>query len=247
MNRKKQRKKNKWVDKGILAVLIAFGVGLAALGFFMISSMVAKNRENKEPEDTASATATAAADEEPPADEADIVRYTCIISEDDDAGEGSEFSMEFNEKAGTFKLLINSGGTGSEMDKGTFQKDEKGIKTVGRRGNKTTLVYDGDYLVSINALFEGTVPKGRTFKKKFVHEVDGESKIEIHFHKDGTFNQKIVRYSAGLDGKDTAEVSEGTYAHKGKFIERKREDGVKLMSYYIYKNKLCTSYYKKID
>lgn len=243
MGKKKQSKNKKLVDKGILAVLVAFGIGIAALAFFMVSSLVPGKGENREaenlPEETASAT------EEPPVDEADLVRYTCLISDKETDGEGSEFSLEFNEKAGTYRELLNSGDSSSEIDRGTFQKEEDGIKTVSRRETKNTLMYDGNYLVSKNAMFEGTVPKGRTFKKKFTHEVDGESKIEIYFRRDGTFNQKVVKYSGGIDGKDTSEVMKGTYVHKGKFIERKRENGEKLMPYYVYKNKLYTSYYKK--
>lgn len=244
MGKKNHSNNKKWVDKGILAVLIAFGIGAAALIFFMVSSLTAQRKENQEvknpPAETASAT------EEPPVNESDLVRYTCLISDKETDGEGSEFSLEFNKKTGTYRELLNSGDSGSEIDRGTYEKGKDGINTVSRRGTKNTLIYDGDdYLVSKNAIFEGTVPKSKTFKEKFIHDVDGESRIEIHFRKDGTFNQKVVKYSGGLDGKDVTDVTTGTYAHKGKFIERKRESGEKLMPYYVYKNKLYTSYYKK--
>lgn len=244
MGKNKQGKNKKWVDKGILVVLIVFGIGVAALIFFMVSSLTAQKKKEQEAKNPPAASASAT--EEPPVDEADLVRYTCLISDKETDGEGSEFSLEFNKKAGTYRELINSGDSGSEIDRGTYKKGEDGINTVSRRGTKNTLIYDGDdYLVSKNAMFEGTVPKSRTFKKKFVHNVDGESRIEIHFRKDGTFNQKVVSYGGGIDGKDVSDVTTGTYAHKGKFIERKRKNGEKLMPYYIYKNKLYTSYYKR--
>lgn len=40
MGKNKQGKNKKWVDKGILVVLIVFGIGVAALIFFMVSSLL---------------------------------------------------------------------------------------------------------------------------------------------------------------------------------------------------------------
>lgn len=242
MGKKRNGRNRKWVDKGSLAVLVAFGVGAAVLVFFMVKSLTPgkeEARRNDKPQ------ATTAATEEPPVDEADISRYICVISEEDDGEEGSRFCMELNEKTGTYRELINSGDSSSEIDRGTFQKEEDGIRMEGRRGNQNVLLYEGEYLVSKNALFKGNVPEGKTFDKVFSHKVEGESEIVTRFKKNGTFSQKVIRYRAGLDGKDTSKAVKGTYVRKGKFIERTGEDGVKLMPYYIYKNRLCTSYYKK--
>lgn len=242
MSGKKHGKNRKWVEKGTLAVLIVFAAGVAALVFFMVRSLA----PGKEKEPGATKAPEAAATTEPPANEEDLTRYTCKISDKKDDGEGSEFCMEFNEKLFTYRELINTGDTSSEIDRGTFQKEKDGIRMEGRRGNKNFLLYEQDYLVSQNALFEENVPKQETFQKTFTHVVDGESRIVIEFKKNGTFSQKVTRYSAGLDGKDTSESEKGTYRHKGRFIERTGEDGLKLMPYFIYKDKLCTSYYKKI-
>ena len=53
-----------------------------------------------------------------------------------------------------------------------------------------------------------------------------------------------MRYKANLDGSDTDNAAAGTYKRKDRFIYRTKDDGSKMMPLYIYKDRMCTSYYK---
>lgn len=246
MSKNKQVKKGKWVDKGITIVLIIFAIGVAALILFIVGSKISEKKQEQAAESPAAATKAAEATETPPVDEADLVRYSCVISEEGKDTEGSEFLLAFNKKEGTYVQYLNAGDSSSELETGTFSKTKEYIKTTNNKGTENFLLYEGNYLVSKNALYEGTVPESKTFARTFTHEVDDVSKIEIKFRKDGTFSQKILRYSGSGEGEGKADTLEGTYRHKGRFIERKRENGDKLMPLYVYQDTLCASYYKKV-
>lgn len=234
-------KKGKLLDRIMTVVLILFAVGvIATIAAVVIQKMPKKTVEKKT--ETASGSA---AEEEEEVDEKYITRYSCVISEGNESEDsGSIFYLELNEKDGTYKEYLKAGSEKSEINSGTFTRTEDAIETVNKDKKKNTLYYEGKYLISKNAIYDGEVPETKTFKRTFVSEVSDESKVEIKFKKDGTFTQNIVRYSANLDGSDTTNAAEGTYKRKGNFIERKKSDGEKMLSLYVYKNQLCTSYYK---
>lgn len=242
----KNRKQGKLMDLGMTIVLIAFAVGIVV----MLVAMIRTNLVKKEAEEAASATATPAVTTEPTAtpvkNEEDITRYSCIIAEKgEEEDSGSAFCLEFNEKTGTYEEFLNAGSSSSVLNHGTFEKLENGIKTVNKDKKENMLYYDGKYLISGNGLYKGKkVPNKKTFDITLTNEVDGESKVEIVFKKDGTFTQNIVRYSAALDGSDTEDDMSGTYEKDGKLIRRKKDDGTETMPLYVYKGRLCSSYYK---
>jgi hypothetical protein len=240
-----RRNSGKWVDKGTLVVLLAFIAGVVILAFFMINNSISSKKTDTADNSTAETASPAAVETEEPVDEADLTRYTCVISEEGEDTEGSEFSLEFNEKNGTYKEYLNAGTSSSVLENGTFTRKKKHIRTVDKKGNENLLLYEGKYLISNNALYDGKVPKAKTFNKTFTHMVENVSKIKITFKKDGTFKQEIIRYSGDSDSDGQSDTIEGTYEHDGKFIKRNRESGEKLMSLYVYEDTLCASYYKR--
>lgn len=245
MSKNRRTKHGKWVDKGTTVVLTGFAVGIVLLAFFMITGSLSSTKKNETADISAETVSPAAVETEEPVDEADITRYTCVISEEGTDTDGSEFSLELNKKNGTYKEYLNAGTSSSELDSGTFTKEKKHIRTTDKKGNENLLLYDGRYLISNNALYTGKVPKARTFNKTFTHEVEGVSKIEIKFKKNGTFTQRILRYSGESDSDGKSDTITGTYEHHGKFIKRNRESGEKLMPLYVYEDRLCASYYKR--
>lgn len=242
------RKKGKWMDRGMGILLILFVVGIV---FVVVSIVSDTMRKKNAEENTASSSAIAATgspetkEEEKEVDEKYITRYSCVISAGNESEDsGSIFYLELNEKDQTYKEYLKAGSTKSELNHGTFTRTDESIETVNSEKAANTLYMDGEYLISKNALYDGEVPDKKTFKKTFVTEVEGESKIELKFNKNGSFIQNVVRDSAGLDGSDTSDTAEGTYVRKGKFIKRTNDNGEKMMSLYVYKGKLCSKYYK---
>ncbi len=241
----KNRKKGKLLDLGMTIVLIAFAVGIVVMIVAIIRTNVVKKAEEEAASATEAPAVTAEPTSTPVKNEEDITRYNCIIAEKgEDENSGSAFCLEFNERTGTYEELLNAGSSSSVLSHGTFEKLEKGIKTVNKDKKENMLYYDGKYLVSGNGLYDGKVPNQKVFDKTFTNVVDGESKVEIVFKKDGTFTQNIVRYSAGLDGSDTEDAMSGTYEKDGKLIKRKKDDGTEAMPLYVYQKQLCTKYYK---
>lgn len=244
----KRGKKNKWMEIGTTVVLLGFVVILAGS---VIVTVKGKRSGQSKGDDSISVTAAPASggaieEEEEEVPEADITRYSCIISQGNGSeSSGSAFHFEFYDKKGTYKEFLEAGDSKSELHHGTYTKREDSIEVTNEDGEKNILYRDGDYLISQNALYDGEVPDKKTFDKTFVSEAEGESKIEIEFKKDGTYTQRIIRYSAGLAGEDTDNASTGTYKRKGRLIERKKDGEDEVMPYFIYKNRLCTGYYKK--
>lgn len=241
----KNRKKGKLMDLGMTIVLVAFAVGIVVIIVAIIRTNIAK----KAAEEAASATSAPAVTSKPTAtpekNEADITRYSCVIAEKgDEEDSGSAFCLELNEKTGTYEELLNAGSSSSVLNHGTFERQSEGIKTVNKDKEENMLYYSGKYLVSGKGLHKGTVPDKKTFNKTFSNQVDGESKVDIVFKKDGTFTQNIVRYSAALDGGDMENAMSGTYERDGEFIRRKKDDGTEAMPLIVYKGKLCTRYYE---
>lgn len=230
------------MDKAITVVLIAFVIGVIAVIVLTING--AGSNGSNDTASEASPTATGAAVTEEPENEADLERYHCVLAEKSGDTEESEFSLALNKKKGTYKQYLNSGTSSSVLDNGTYVKNKKGIVLTNKKGTKSTLLYDGKYLVSESAIFKETVPKGAKFNKTFTHVVNGVSSIRVVYKKNGKFTQEIVRKSSSSSGDGQKNKMKGTYVRKGKFIERKREDGTSLMPIYIYKNKICTSYYE---
>lgn len=245
MSNNRKRKKGKLMDWGMTIVLAAFTIGIVV----MVVAIVRTNMAKKAEEEAASATAVPTVTSEPTAtpvkNEAEITRYSCVIAEKgEDENSGSAFCLELNERTGTYEELLNAGSSSSVLNHGTFERQSDGIKTVNKDKEENMLYYYGKYLVSEKGLYEGTVPEKKMFSRTFSNEVDGESKVELVFKKDGTFTQNIVRYSAALDGSDTEDAMSGTYERDGKFIKRTKDDGTEAMSLIVYKGQLCTSYYK---
>ena len=178
-------------------------------------------------------------------DEKYITRYTQVISNDtkDNKG-GSIFYLELNENDGSYKHFLKAGDEKNELNHGTFKKIENGIETTNKDGIINTYKNHNGYLISEKSFYDKKIPNKKTFDLTLLNETKDVSKITIKFKKNGKFSQNITRYSAGLDGKDTANVAKGTYYRKKNFIYRKRDDNTDLMPLLIYDNKLCTSYYK---
>lgn len=242
----RQNKKGKWMDKGITIVLIAFAIGVIALALFMIMNHISEKKKEEAAKEPAATATAAAATATPQVDESEITRYICVISKGTKDSEQTEFHMEFHDKTGTYRELLKTGDSTSRLSDGTFTKTKDSIDIVNNKGDKNRLLYDKDhYLVSQNALYEGDVPDSVTFNQTFSHDVDGVSSIRIKFHKNGTFSQRVVRNSAGSDSNGQTDTVDGTYKHKGRFIYCTQKDGNKLMPFYVYKNKLCASYYRK--
>lgn len=251
MSKGKKTIHKKWMDKGITIILVAFALGVAALILFMVKDKFSESIQKEQR--TASSSTAPKPTATPKPDEADLIRYRCEISEENKDSEGSEFLLVLNKKLGTYTQYLNAGETESELESGTYVQTKENITITNKQGVESLLLYDGDYLISQNAVYKGNVPKSRTFDKTFIHEVkETDSAVQMIFHKNGTFEQTIRR-SQGLtaekqEGKVKGQENKlkGTYKHKGKFIERKRENGQKLMSLYIYNNQICASYYKRI-
>lgn len=239
----KRKKKRSIMDIATTIILIVCVIGFVGM---VVSIVYTKNKDKNDSTQTAQATATgSAATEEPKVDEKYITRYGCVISEGTQSDEsGSAFYLELNEKDKTYKRLLNAGKESSELSRGTFTRTKEGIETVDKDNNKDLFYFEGDYLISRQALYQGKVPDQTTFNKTFVNEVEGDNKVKIQFKKNGKFAQSIVRYKANLDGSDTDNAAAGTYKRKGKFIYRTKDDGSKMMPLYIYKDRMCTSYYK---
>lgn len=241
----KRKKKRSIMDIATTIILIVCAIGFVGM---VVSIVYTKNKDKNDSTQTAQATATAtgsAATEEPKVDEKYITRYGCVISDGTQSDEsGSAFYLELNEKDKTYKRLLNAGKESSELSRGTFTRTKEGIETVDKDNNKDLFYFEGDYLISRQALYQGKVPDQTTFNKTFVNEVEGDNKVKIQFKKNGKFVQSIVRYKANLDGSDTDNAAAGTYKRKGKFIYRTKDDGSKMMPLYIYKDRMCTSYYK---
>ena len=241
MSNNSHKKKTSIMDKGITIVLVAFAIGVVAVIALTIAGAQSNGKKSKSSE--AEATATGPAVTEEPENEADLDRYRCVLAEKGTDTEASEFSLTLNRKKGTYKQYLNAGTESSVLDNGTYVKKKDGIEIINKKGTKSKLLYDGSYLVSENAIFDGKVPKAAKFTKTFTHKTSGVSNVRIQFKKNGKFTQEIVRNSSSSSKGQKNKLS-GTYVHKGKFIERKKEDGTKLMPLYIYKNKICTSYYE---
>ncbi len=244
----KKGKKNRWMNIGMTVVLAGFAIALAgSVTVAVYSEMKQRGVVGRPAATEAPATGSAvSAEEEEEMDEADIIRYSCVISEGNgDENSGSAFYMEFYYKKGTYKEFLVAGDSKSELHRGTYKEGKESIEAVDKDGKKNTLFRDGDYLVSENAMFDDEVPDKKTFDKTFVNEVQDKSRVEIEFKKDGTYSQRITRYSAGLTGDDTNDITTGTYERKGNMIMRKQDGREEVMPYYIYQGKLCTGYYKK--
>lgn len=238
------KKKTSIMDKAITIVLIVFAAGLITVVGLTING--ARSGGQKKTASEAEATATGAAVTEEPENEADLERYRCVLAEKSGDTEESEFNLTLNKRKGTYKQYLNAGTNSSVLDNGTYVKKKDGIELTNKKGVKSKLLYDGKYLVSENAIFKGNVPKGKKFNKTFTHKVNGVSSIRVVYKKNGKFSQQIVRKSGSSSSSGQKNNMTGTYVRKGKFIERKKEDGTDLMSIYIYKNKICTSYYEPV-
>ena len=242
---KQKRKKRSLMDQLTGIVLVVFAVGVLVMVAVVIREKMPK-KEASEPVATAAASDSAvsgsATDEE--VDERYLTVYKSESSGKSKDYKGSVFSLELNEKNSTYKEYLVAGGERSEIDHGTFERTEEGIRTVNRNDKKNKLLFDEEYLVSETALFEGEVPEGKTFDKTFINKAEGESEVRLEFSESGNFYQSIMKNDASIDGSDMEKESEGTYERKGDFINRTNKDGTKMRPIYIYKNKICVTYYQ---
>ena len=173
----------------------------------------------------------------------DIIRYSCLVTEGDEKTKPIYFCLEFNEKEKTYQHYMKSGDARQTIEEGSYTENEGKIVTSGGEdGTSLTFLKDGKYLVIETSLLEGTVPKGKHFKGKFVSDTEDIGKISIEFKKDGSYIQKISRYDIGND--DAVEKTKGTYERKGNLIERTLDEGVELIPLYIYKNQVSSGYYE---
>lgn len=245
MKQNLHKKKTSIVDKALTVVLVAFAVGLIAVIAFTVAGSRKEESKGDEKE-IVEASATPEVTEEPDQEE-DLERYSCVLAEENKKTdtEASDITLVLNTRKGTFKQCLNSGDETSELDHGTYVKNDSYIELTNKKDTKSKLLYDGNFLVSENAIYEGKIPNKAKFNKVVTHKVDGVSSIRIEFKKNGKYTQEIVRSSSSSSEGQTNKTK-GTYVKKGNFIERKKEDGTKQMSLYVYKNKICASYYEAV-
>ena len=196
----------------------------------------ATSENSAEPEDETSATDSEETSK-------DITRYSCLVTEGDEQTKPISFCLELKEKEKTYQHYMKSGNDRQTIEEGSYTENNGKIVTSGgQNGTELTYLKDGKYLVVETSLLEGTVPKGKHFKGKFVSDTEEIGKISIEFKKDGSYIQELSRYDIGDD--DAVEKTKGTYERKGNLIERTLDEGVALIPLYIYKNQISSGYYE---
>ncbi|MEE3392076.1 MAG: hypothetical protein VZR00_07850 [Lachnospiraceae bacterium] len=180
-----------------------------------------------------------------------VTEYSTVIGTSDEHNDTS-FRLTFDSNSMTYKEVVFAGSQKSELDKGTYTEDGGHITAVSDKSKKEyKYAKDGDYLVSLDNMYEGTVPEGKDrFSAEFILRPSENYMVKLEFMENGTYKSTSTG-KVKPEGSDKAEeqsfVKSGKYEIDGNFIKRDSTTGETLLPLYIYNGQITDGYYKKVS
>jgi len=152
------------------------------------------------------------------------------------------FRMAFDKGTMTYVLEVEAQGTVRTFDSGTFAFEEGGtVHTFSETDDVFSQRYimDGEYILADGNFYEpetGALSSGDTFEGAYTLKAGEAGQSSVTFYEDGTFE----------DNTAEGEKINGTYERDGDLIYCRGEDGKPVKNFYIYGDRLTTSFYKKV-